>query len=241
MKNMVFLLLCLPGLVFAREIPESHKKILAGLGLPLPDSGIRIIPRAMFGMSSEMLEEGSKMAIKEQEIGYRPIDNGRALELINFRAHATEQLAHYGADKNDASTVIRKNPADIKLAFKPDTGFKNLSSDIIGAVPQGSFSPEGWSGIVTFFEDRTIGTCAYALRNVRASHTAAQLAMEDVTYDVGNKPTLKSVSGKPGSGFDYKIEWFDDENFHELECANMKYSPEIKEQVIALANRIDSN
>ena len=76
--------------------------------------------------------------------------------------------------------------------------------------------------------------------NVKASNTAAQLAEEDVTYTINNKATiLMPVEGSVNSGYLYFTKWYDENNFHELECANMKYSPTINQAVIELAKRID--
>ena len=75
--------------------------------------------------------------------------------------------------------------------------------------------------------------------NVKASGTSALLAMEDVVYDVNNKATIVLVEGSEKSGFIYKVEWYDNENFHELECANMKYSADINDAVVELAKKID--
>ena len=76
--------------------------------------------------------------------------------------------------------------------------------------------------------------------NVKASNTAVQLAQEDVTYTINNKATiLMPVEGSENSGFLYFVRWYDEKNFHELECANMNYSREINEAVIELAKKID--
>ncbi len=73
--------------------------------------------------------------------------------------------------------------------------------------------------------------------NVKASNTAAELAIEDLTYLVNKKATITTVYGSPSTGFIYKVEWYDNENFHEL--ANMTYSPNLKQEVINLAKNID--
>lgn len=113
---------------------------------------------------------------------------------------------------------------------------------LIGATPQGSFHEEanGWSGVAQFFDAKNIGSCSYSVMNVKVSGTSAQLAMEDVVYDINNKPTIILAEGNKNSGFLYKVEWYDDENFHELECANQNYSKQINQAVIELAKQIDN-
>lgn len=221
---------------------ERHMKMLAEIGLPLPDSGIKLVPRSMLGLPQEVIDQGLKDEESLKKNGYISENTIRPMELINFRTHALAQFKQYANNTNVASTHIRSNIQGLKLGFT----FKGLPNDLgiktIGFVPQGGFHEEsgGWSGAVQFFDKKDIGTCAYAIRSVKVSHTAAQLALEDVTYDISNKATLKSIRGNKDSGFIYKIEWYDNQNFHELECANMKYSPDINNAVIALANQIDT-
>lgn len=61
-----------------------------------------------------------------------------------------------------------------------------------------------------------------------------------VTYIINKKPTISIVEGSPNTGFIYKIEWYDHESFHELECANMKYSSDLAKSVTNLAKDIDT-
>jgi len=255
MNKSILSLLLIPSLSFALQpLSEEQKvlkasqekenmKMLAEMGLPLPDSGIKIVPRAMMGLPQEIIDKGIRDEQSIKENGYISEDTVRPMELINFKAHALDEYKQYKNNNKVSSTHIRNNIKDLKLGFE----FKGIPSHIdietIGFVPQGSFDEEsgGWSGVVQFFNKKDIGTCAYAIRSVKVSHTAAELAMEDVTYDINNKATLKKVHGNKDSGFVYKIEWFDTDNFHALECANKNYSVENAAQVITLAQQIDSN
>ena len=149
-------------------------------------------------------------------------------------------------NQNDGATHMRKSVHDLKLAFKfPGTEQSRMLSDdgkmdTLGAAPKGSYNKDkGWSGAAEFLAVKDIGVCSYAVMNVGASGTAAQLAMEDVTYDINNKATLTKVDGSTNSGFLYKVEWFDDNNFHKLECASSQYSKQINRDVINLARTVD--
>ncbi|MGC1182061.1 hypothetical protein, partial [Legionella sp.] len=97
-------------------------------------------------------------------------------------------------------THIRESSDNIKLAFK----FKGVPTSLmisqIGFVPQGAFHKEGWTDAVQFFDAKNIGTCAYAQMNVAASHTAAEIVLEDATYTTNNKVTLMEVRGNKSSG-----------------------------------------
>ncbi|WP_019218444.1 hypothetical protein [Legionella tunisiensis] len=67
-----------------------------------------------------------------------------------------------------------------------------------------------------------------------------ELIKELVTYDVHDKPTVILVRGNDKTGFVYKVEWYDPVFSRELECANTAYSQQLRAEVIALANRIES-
>lgn len=242
-KKISILLALIPFSTFSfqHEPSEKDKQFLASLGLPLPDSGIHIVPRSVMGLPDEIIEKGDIEKAQMNNRGYAIDNSYRPRELLNFNKHAEIQFKMYKDVTRDSSTHIRQSSKDLKLAFEYKGIPKTLVNKNIGFVPQGSFHENGWSGIVQFFEVKNIGTCAYAHKDVKASHTAVELAMEDVTYDVSSKATLKTVRGNKGNGFVYKIEWYDDSSFHELECANMNYSSEITESVINLANEIDNS
>lgn len=237
----------------ANDLKEERMKILQDLGLPLPGSGIKLVPRSMMGLPPDVIKEGEKSLREIKTLGYA-IDKGpRAQELLSFRSRAQYEFKTLKNNESITSTHIRRNRNQVKLAFNQSPSYKNIAHfreiNTIGYVPFGSFQKKedglsdktGWSGIVQFFDVKSIGTCAYSLKSVKASHTAAELALEDVTYAINSKATLTHTKGFPGSGFVYLVEWYDDQYFQELECANEKFSNEIKDSVINLAKKIDSN
>ena len=234
-----------------RQLQEQENmKMLAAMGLPLPGSGIKIAPRSALNLSQEQLDKGAKEEEELKSKGYVTKYTNRPNELLKFSSIAKKELKLLVKPMSETSTNLRKNVKDIKLAFK----FKGIAYNhalrssssgnitLLGAVPQGGFHEDkgGWSGVAQYFVDINIGTCSYGVMNVKASNTAAQLAMEDVTYTINHKATLMRTEGSENSGFLYTIEWFDDDNFHELECANLTYSPKINNAVIELANQIDN-
>jgi hypothetical protein len=274
MKITVFLLSLVSFSVFASpHLTEDQKKIeeqkniqmLKELGLPLPGSGIKLVPRAMLGLSEEQLKKGVKAEEDMKTLGYSLQDTNRPANLLRFRHYAKMQFKTNINNASDTSTHLRENLGDLKLAFKFEGILKHnrlnyqsnsflpeesnqhndLDNDLtlIGVAPQGGFHEDkgGWSGVAQYFSSKKIGTCSYSVMNVKASNTAAELAMEDVTYVINNKATLITVEGKKGSGFIYEVSWYDEKNFHELECANMKYSRNTTNDVIALAKKIDSD
>ena len=230
---------------------QENMKILSQMGLPLPGSGIKLVPRSMMNLSPEEIQQGDKEMAEFREKGYvnKYINRPRELLSMNESFVKKELIASVGKT-SDTSTGLSRDVNEIKLAFKFPNISKNKvlvtsSSDIhlLAAAPKGGFHEDkgGWSGASQFFTHKNIGTCSYSVMNVKASNTAAQLAQEDVTYTINNKATiLMPVEGSESSGFLYYIKWYDNQNFHELECANMKYSADTNNSVIALANQIDA-
>ena len=100
---------------------------------------------------------------------------------------------------------------------------------------------QGWVGAVQYFVNKNIGNCSFAENNVRLSHGSVVVAKELAREDVNGKVTVVNVTGDPGDGFLYEVEWYDQTFFRTLQCANKKFSPYLTEQVITLAKRIDSN
>ncbi|MCR9191611.1 MAG: hypothetical protein NXI01_03015 [Gammaproteobacteria bacterium] len=263
MKPYTFIILLASCSVFAAKPPvndqektdeQKRMKILSDLGLPLPGSGIKLVPRAKLHLSEVQLALGKKAEEEMKTLGYAIEVSEHPKELLNMRDKAKVNFKLNASPSNDSDTGLRPNIQNLKLAFKftgitqhkgltaPNNPFGVKKITLIGAAPQGGFHKEkgGWSGAAQFFDVKDIGTCSYGMMNVKASNTAAELAVEDVTYTINKKPTITTVQGSPNSGFIYKVEWFDDKNFHELECANMKYSPSTTKAVVNLAKGIDS-
>jgi hypothetical protein len=149
------------------------------------------------------------------------------------------EFKQFSNNKSETSTHTRPNINELKLGFLPKILPKSLITNYIGVAPQGGFNSEGWSGVSQFFEKKGVGVCVYSQNNLKISHAAAELAIEGVDYTVNNKPTISIIRGSKNAGFIYTIKWYDDENFHELECASMKYSPKANSIVIEVAKEID--
>ncbi|MGV3740114.1 MAG: hypothetical protein ACO1N3_02325 [Gammaproteobacteria bacterium] len=139
--------MALPGIALAEVVDTDEAmrmKMLSDLGLPLPGSGIKIVPRAQLHLSEEQIALGKKAEEEMRTLGYAINSSDYPKELLNIR------------------------------------------------------------------------------RQLRPRHT------------------FSTVEGSLNTGFIYKIEWYDNENFHELECANLKYSSELTKSVINLAKDIDA-
>ncbi|MBA3535871.1 MAG: hypothetical protein H0T84_04580 [Tatlockia sp.] len=228
----------------------ENMKILEKMGLPLPGSGIKVVPRSMMNLSPEEIQQGDKEMAEFKEKGYVNKYINRPHELLSMNESLVKkELMKSEGRKNPTSTGLSRDVNQIKLAFKFPVKTQMLaasSQDIkmLAAAPKGGFHEDkgGWSGVSQFFIYKNIGTCSYSVMNVKASNTAALLAQEDVTYTINNKATiLMPVEGSENSGYIYYVKWYDDVNFHELECANMHYSTKTNEAVISLAQNLDNH
>jgi hypothetical protein len=149
------------------------------------------------------------------------------------------QLEKYAKNHDPASSHLRTKLSDLSLAFQFKGLSKSNSTKVLGYAPVGSFHDNGWSGVVQFFEQENIGSCSYTFSDLGISHGSIMVADDSVSYEVNSKVTLIDVSGSNTSGYVYKIDWFDDEGVHKLECANMKYSSVLANKTVALAKEID--
>jgi hypothetical protein len=258
MKKKIILsaLLALSATAFAltpeerAEAEKENMKMLAQMGLPLPGSGIKVVPRAMLGLTPEEIAQGDKEMAEFKEKGYVNKYINRPRELLSMTPSMVKKELRTSVNKkSDGYTGLSADVSQMKLAFTFPSLNKNKSLEatginIMAAAPKGGFHQElgGWSGASEFFTYKEIGTCSYSVMNVKASNTAAQLAQEDLTYSINNKATiLMPVEGSDSSGYLYFVKWYDDNNFHELECANMKYSADTNDAVIDLAKKIDKS
>jgi hypothetical protein len=234
------------------EDEKQNMKVLESLGLPLPDSGIKLVPRSMLGLPQEAIEKGEKRLSEFRENGFVKTYTNRPKELFSVTPDLVKKQLNENLNKDmDSYTGLKTSVNQFKLAFvfpsiatNKTLKNSNAQSKLIAATVMGGFHKElgGWSGASEYFTYEGIGACSYSVMNVKASHTAVQLAQEDVTYTINNKATLlKPVEGSDSSGYMYSLEWFDDTNFHELECANMHFTNDLNNLVIELAKKIDSN
>lgn len=234
------------------ELAEQEKenmKMLAQLGLPLPGSGIKVVPRSELHLTEEQMLQGAREDQEIRDKGYVSTYTNRPRELLTIEKNISKNHLLANQPLSNESTELRSSPKQIPLAFK----YKGIEVNkgiaasggvkLIAAAPKGAYhaDQEGWSGVAQFFKEPSIGTCAYSVMNVKAANSAVLLAQEDVTYIINDKATLNHIEGSEDSGFIYLVKWYDPDNFHELECASMTYSNEKNQEVIELAKRIDSS
>lgn len=165
--------------------------------------------------------------------------------LMNIKKNAPQEKKAYKGTPNKGDTHLKESADEIKLAFP----FKKLPIDdknIIGYAPIGSYkesSPEGWNGIKIFFDNPDIPSsmCAYEFTDLGLSNGGVTLNASDVTYTVGNKPTLKGIDGNTGTGFIYTVIWYNNLKVSRIDCVKLSYDKSVLDRVLILANKIDKN
>lgn len=207
---------------------------------PLPTKGIQLVPLAQMELPSDFKKQILARKKEEKERGFYEEDSEETHALLAIKNDAAKEIKAYAGTPDKYDTHLKKSFNDIKLAFiyKPSPAITN----VMGYVPAGSYiTDKGWSGIVVFFEDKTVGVCSYSYFDLKVANGAVQLNKDTTEYLVNKKPSSRSVFGSRFSGFSYVVNWFTDSTMAKLECANRKYDATTIGNVIKLANAIDDN
>lgn len=239
------------------EIVKLNKEILAKAGIEIPKyDEINIIPASTYLNKTNKDDNDSHIANKIQEYltmhdeqqnnGYVDDDEPRASELIDIKDSVAYYMKDFNYDYGPDNPYMRDLIDDIKLAYTFIGVPGDSIDESIGYAPYGSYKSikngddgDGWDGVVQFFENKKIGICAFTEHNRRLAHVGVELIKELVSYEVQNNPTVLLVKGNKENGYLYKIKWYGLVFNRELECANIEFSPLIKEEVIELANHIE--
>lgn len=240
------------GLIFASagatfaSIPltaEQEQKIFVDAGLPLPGSGIHIIPMNTLKNTDKKLLRNRLNSMSQK--GYVAEENQNALMMLNMESPAQQDIVQNISNTDPQSTHMHKTIDSMKLAF-PYTGVNPaLVSKVIGYSVAGKWMDQGgWSAVVEFFKPKDIDPeqntiCSYTQYNMSLTEGAANLAQEIVSYKVNGKPTIMEISGSPNTAYGYLVEWYDDIFRHELSCANKNFSADYSEKVLNLAKKIE--
>ncbi|MCW8469910.1 hypothetical protein OQJ19_04465 [Fluoribacter gormanii] len=242
------------------EINQRNKAILAKSGISIPEyNEINIVSASTYIDSKDIkqsandahmakkIKEYLAMNEEQQKNGYVKDSDPRAKELMDLKRVTSYQIKKYKGVLSPESTHIRPYSNELKLAYTFVGAPKEEMTINIGVAPYGAYKSvkngddgDGWDGAVQFFEKDSIGSCAFTEHNRKLAHSGVELIKELVTYDVQNKPSIVLVKGSKETGFVYKIKWYDSTFTRELECANPEFSQQLRADVIALANRIES-
>tara|TARA_R110002126_G_C10482801_1_gene502098 strand:- start:838 stop:1563 length:726 start_codon:yes stop_codon:yes gene_type:complete len=169
----------------------------------------------------------------------QPSYRDRIDELSQLDRVAPEVYKASASNHNPDSSVLRKNIADIHLAYAFTPAPSAEAEKPYGFAACGTFN-NGWTGITEFFQKQDVGTCAYTENNFALSHAAAHVNEAVVRYDVNGKHTTVHVEGDKDAGYLYTVAWIDSKYFRTLECASKQRDENMAERVIAMAKRIDN-
>ena len=249
MKNIVPLMLVL-GLNTAYADQQDNieaqrmawtKAYLEKQGLPVPDGGIKIMPEKEMASYAEKKEERMKFKKDIQQLGYIKADNPSTDQLLNLAITSHRDLIAHGNDSDPESTHLKKSVNDLKMAYTPTQIPSFVADTYVGAAPYLTYlKDQGWVGSIQFFANQGVGYCSFSENNVKLSHGSIVIAKEDVRNDVNGKTTTVEVMGTPNSGFTYTVEWFDDTFFRKVECANKRFSSDLINSAIKIAQSIDN-
>ena len=220
--------------------PEEDYAIFGKDNLPRPNSGVHVLPAGQMHYSSTQVKNIKTKMKALNDKGYVEEYNQNAATLLMFH-----QIANADYSKNyeltDQSTHLRHHASDLKMAYDYQDVPSNLVKKTIGFAPMSVFMKEGWAGAVEYFNPEAFeGVCKYQEVNIKLTGSSANFAEEIVSHHVNDKITLLEISGNDTSGYEYNVEWWDNNYRHVLTCASKTFSPEIKQKTIALAKQIDT-
>jgi hypothetical protein len=222
----------------ARE--EWTKQYFAKQGSPIPDGGVTILPENQMAGYVAFKEQRAKEKADIKKYGYIKNSTPQTQSLMNFKEISKNQFA--AKEANPASEGLRKNINEIEMAYVFHGVPENAVTKMLGVAPSVTYiTDQGWAGAMQFFEKDGLGTCSYRENNLKFSHGSAIIPAEDATKEVNGKITVTTITGEENRGFIYEVDWYDDNYFRELNCANAIYSVDIMTSALELARTIDNN
>lgn len=238
----------------ANEVREQNKVYLEKIGIRLLDGDVKIVPaKGLINHSKDEFynsEVQNFLAMHDEQLknGYVKQDEPRAKELLDFPKTAKYQYQKYQNELSQGSTHLRHMIDELKMAYT-FVGVPVSDMDVnIGVAPYGAYKQvkygdenDGWDGAVQFFVKRGIGVCEFKEHNIKLAHGGVELIQELVSDEIFGKPTVLLTKGNNDTGFLYQVSWYNNIFARELSCASPDFSGSIKNDVIELAKRIESN
>jgi hypothetical protein len=224
----------------AKKREEWTRQHFAKQGSPFPGGGVVVLPEQQMSEYKTFKAQRDKEHEEIKKYGYIKQFSPQTQSLLNFKEISRNQFA--AKSSNPANEGLHHHINEIEMAYD----FKGVPADavttMIGVAPSVTYiKGQGWAGAMQFFEKEGLGNCSYRENNLKLSRGSAILPQEDVTYEVNNKITIHLIAGKLNSGFMYSVDWYDENFFHELKCANEQYSEKLMNNAIELARQIDAN
>lgn len=224
----------------AKERAEWTKQHFAKQAAPAPDGGVTVVPEQQMSEYNKFKEQREKERADVRNYGYIKQFLPQTQSLLNFKEISKNQFKSKPLAATDEG--LRHNISEVEMAYEFHGVPSSAVSTILGVAPSVTYVKGlGWAGAMQFFEKSGLGICSYRENNLKYSHGAAVIAEEDVTKDINGKVTVANVTGEPNSGFMYSIDWYDNNYFRELKCANQNFNNSIMTSTLALALAIDNN
>ena len=80
---------------------------------------------------------------------------------------------------------------------------------------------------------------AYLQMNNQLTHGGVTLSKESIKNYINKKPAYPSIYGNVNRGFIYNVDWYGENDFYTIDCANKVYNSAIEKDVLNLADTID--
>ena len=247
MKKITSILLFLPAIsVFsesgidldkiAKERAEWVEKTFTAKGTPVPDSGVKVIQQKKMSTYKMLKSQINKEQSDIKKYGYINEALPQIQSLLNFK-----EIMNQSSLNSNGKESIKQNISDIQMAYEFRAIPVGVATSVYGFTPSVTYiKAKGWVGIIQFFAKDNIGNCSFRENNLKFSHGAAIIPEEEATKEVNGKVTVAITTGQQDYGFMYSVDWYDNNFFRELKCANKKFKKETMNNVIELAKMIDN-
>lgn len=224
----------------AKEREEWTKQYFAQQGAPVPDGGVTVLPEKEMSEYTTFKEQRAIDRQNVKKYGYIKEFLPQTQSLLNFKEVSKNRFS--SQPENSTDEGLRHDISEIEMAYDYRGVPANAITTMLGVAPSVTYiKGQGWAGAMQFFEKGGLGNCSYRENNLKLSHGSAVIPKEDINYKVNGKITVMNVTGEPNSGFMYSVDWYDNNYFRELKCANRKFSPSIMDASLELARIIDNN
>lgn len=246
MKKLILALGLIPVIAIgapSEEMQAEMNKQLTKSGLPIPGSGLQVVPNGQIKMTSWQRDKFKADAAEMRVKGYIDETSERAYELMHFDNQVKQRGYSPNPSTNEGDSGLHHSADEIAFSYSY-VGVPHAEiSEFYGIAPAGAFLQEpqkGWTGAVAFFKTN-LSHCAYTEKNMAPGQGAVQVEDNVARSDVNGKLTTVEVMGNENSGFLYNIFWFDVNFYRQLECATASYSTDTLNKTIELAKKIDIN
>lgn len=155
--------------------------------------------------------------------------------LLDIKKSAKQELRQYNNVTDDADTHLKSSISKLHLDFKFN-GIPGINpADVIGYAVAGGYTKKSWNGAVEFADIKGIGICSFTIFKI----SKVVLPKEKISYAINGKASEAMIAGNHSTGFLYDVNWYTNTRRYALECANLKFDPEIIDRMVVISKRAD--